>query len=100
MSLFGKIIATLSVFGVAGGYSLSFGPLVWLMVSELFPSSIRGRALGLSTIISYAAASLVSLTFLTGRSFFNVLSIDDCIYCICKEIRTRYGRQIIGRNSS
>jgi len=88
MSLFGKMIATLSVFGVAGGYSLSFGPLVWLMVSELFPSSIRGRALGLSTIISYAAASLVSLTFLTGQdkglyvpfSIYSVLTIVSIIF--------------------
>ena len=63
-----KLIATLAVFGVAGGFSFSFGPLTWLLVSELFPAEIRGRALGASTIITYMAGSLVSYTFLTVQS--------------------------------
>mmetsp|Transcript_12602 Transcript_12602/g.23641 ORF Transcript_12602/g.23641 Transcript_12602/m.23641 type:complete len:509 (-) Transcript_12602:96-1622(-) len=67
ISRVGKFCATLAVFGIAAGYSLSFGPLVWLIVSELFPSSIRGRALGGSTICSYVSASVVSYTFLTGQ---------------------------------
>mmetsp|Transcript_708 Transcript_708/g.1127 ORF Transcript_708/g.1127 Transcript_708/m.1127 type:complete len:520 (-) Transcript_708:203-1762(-) len=79
MSILGKVFATLSVFGVAGGYSLSFGPLVWLIVSELFPSTIRGRALGGSTICGYAAASLVSYTFLTGQDVG--LFVPFAIYC-------------------
>jgi SP family arabinose:H+ symporter-like MFS transporter len=79
MSVLGKVFATLSVFGVAGGYSLSFGPLVWLIVSELFPSTIRGRALGGSTICGYAAASLVSYTFLTGQDVG--LFVPFAIYC-------------------
>jgi hypothetical protein len=80
MSTFGKIAATISVFGVAGGYSLSFGPLVWLIVSELFPSSIRGRALGGSTICTYAAASLVSYTFLSAQDI--ALYFPFVIYCL------------------
>jgi len=81
ISLVGKISATLAVFGVAGGYSVSFGPLVWLIVSEIFPSSIRGRALGVSSICSYAAASLVSYTFLTGQESLG-LYIPFAIYCL------------------
>lgn len=80
ISRVGKMFATLAVFGVAAGYSLSFGPLVWLIVSELFPSSIRGRALGGSTICSYASASLVSYTFLTGQLIG--LYFPFAIYCL------------------
>jgi len=29
-----------------GSYSFSFGPLSWLVVSELFEANIRGRAIG------------------------------------------------------
>ena len=36
-----------------------------LITSELFPSSIRGRALGFATVITYCAAGLVSRTFLS-----------------------------------
>ena len=71
-SLVGKVVATISVFGVAAGYAASFGPMVWLLVSELFPSTVRGRALAGSTIISYAAAALVSYTFLSFQKNFGL----------------------------
>lgn len=50
------------------GYSCSFGPLTWLLTSELFPADIRGRALGASTIVTYLFASLVTSTFLSMQS--------------------------------
>jgi hypothetical protein len=53
------------IYGVAVGYAASFGPLTWLITSELFPSSIRGRSLGFATIVTYIAAGLVSRTFLS-----------------------------------
>ncbi|MEM1010421.1 MAG: MFS transporter, partial [Myxococcota bacterium] len=55
---------------VVMGYSASFGPLTWLLTSELFPSTIRGRALGISTIVTYLVASLTTSTFLTFQSWF------------------------------
>lgn len=39
--------------------------MTWLIISELFPSSIRGRALGFATIVTYLAAGMVSRTFLS-----------------------------------
>eukprot|EP00551_Chaetoceros_affinis_P012368 CAMPEP_0203674324 /NCGR_PEP_ID=MMETSP0090-20130426/15760_1 /ASSEMBLY_ACC=CAM_ASM_001088 /TAXON_ID=426623 /ORGANISM="Chaetoceros affinis, Strain CCMP159" /LENGTH=545 /DNA_ID=CAMNT_0050540177 /DNA_START=42 /DNA_END=1679 /DNA_ORIENTATION=- len=65
-----KFIAIIGIFGVAGGYACSFGPLTWLLVSELFPSSIRGRALGGSTITSYCAGAIVSYSFLSVQTTF------------------------------
>jgi hypothetical protein len=53
---------------VVCGYSMSFGPLTWLLTSELFPAEIRGRALGCSTVVTYLGAALVSATFLSARS--------------------------------
>lgn len=54
---------------VVVGYSASFGPLTWLLTSELFPSEIRGRALGGSTIVTYLCASFVTSTFLSAQSW-------------------------------
>lgn len=58
-------LGIIGIYGVAIGYAASFGPLTWLITSELFPSPIRGRALGFATIITYMAAGLVSRTFLS-----------------------------------
>ena len=52
--------------GVVVGYSTSFGPLTWLITSELFPTEIRGRALGVQAIISGFCAYLASFTLLSG----------------------------------
>jgi len=53
---------------VVFGYSMSFGPLTWLLTAEIFPTEIRGRALGASTIITYLCASLVTNTFLSASA--------------------------------
>ena len=54
---------------VVCGYSMSFGPLTWLLTSELFATDIRGRALGVSTIVTYLMASVVTYTFLSAQEW-------------------------------
>lgn len=63
-------LSVICVFGVVFGYAASFGPLTWLMTSEMFPTSIRGRALGVATILTYASAYLVSYTLLSVQDMF------------------------------
>ena len=65
-------LGVVGIYGVAIGYAASFGPLTWLLVSELFPSSIRGRALGFATVVTYLAAGLVSNTFLGLAKEFGI----------------------------
>jgi MFS family permease len=67
---------------VVCGYSMSFGPLTWLLTSELFPTEIRGRALGASTIVTYLCASLVTNTFLSAQSWWGPSKVF-AIYFIC-----------------
>uniref|UniRef100_A0A7S2UKA0 Hexose transporter 1 n=1 Tax=Attheya septentrionalis TaxID=420275 RepID=A0A7S2UKA0_9STRA len=67
-----EAMAVIGVMGIVLGYSASFGPLTWLLTSELFPTDIRGRALGISTIVTYLCASLVSSTFLTSQEKFGI----------------------------
>ena len=66
---------------VVCGYSMSFGPLTWLLTAELFPTEIRGRALGASTIITYLCASLVTRTFLSASSAMGPARVFG-LYCI------------------
>jgi Sugar (and other) transporter len=64
----GFYLALPGVLLVVCGYSMSFGPLTWLLTSELFPTDIRGRALGASTIVTYICASVVTFTFLSAQA--------------------------------
>ena len=66
---------------VVSGYSMSFGPLTWLLTSELFPTDIRGRALGTSTIVTYLCAAMVTYSFLTAQSLLGT-SVVFLIYML------------------
>lgn len=65
----GMFLALPGVLLVVCGYSMSFGPLTWLLTSELFPTEIRGRALGASTIVTYLCAAMVTYTFLSAQEW-------------------------------
>jgi sugar porter (SP) family MFS transporter len=45
-------------------FAVGLGPVVWLLLSEIFPTAIRGRAMSLATISLWVACFVVSLTFL------------------------------------
>jgi MFS family permease len=50
-----------SLFLFVGAYQVSFGPIAWLLVSEIFPAEIRTAAVGLATIVNFGSNFLVSL---------------------------------------
>jgi len=47
----------------AGGFALSFGPIVWIMMTEIYPAPIRGQAMSLAVASQWVANLLVSGTF-------------------------------------
>jgi sugar porter (SP) family MFS transporter len=44
-------------------FAFSLGPVVWLMISEIFPNRARARAVAISTAANWMANFLVSLSF-------------------------------------
>ncbi len=44
-------------------FGLSVGPVVWVILSEIFPTAVRGRALGLATFFLWLADYAVTQTF-------------------------------------
>ena len=44
-------------------FAFSLGPVVWLMISEIFPNRARARAAGVSTAANWTENFLVSLSF-------------------------------------
>ena len=45
-------------------YSLSFGPVTWIILSEVFPRSLRGRLFSIATCFNWLINLLISSTFL------------------------------------
>lgn len=45
------------------GFAMSLGPVVWVVLSEIFPTRIRGRAMAIATLCLWAANFVVSQTF-------------------------------------
>jgi sugar porter (SP) family MFS transporter len=44
-------------------FASAMGPLVWVVMAEIFPIKVRGAAMGLATLILWAADFAVTLTF-------------------------------------
>ncbi|XP_042897178.1 solute carrier family 2, facilitated glucose transporter member 12 [Parasteatoda tepidariorum] len=59
-----RIISVISLMVFVCAYSISYGPVTWLVLSEIFPGSVRGRAVSVATCINWASNIIVSLTFL------------------------------------
>ena len=55
------------------GFAISFGPIVWIMMTELFPAPIRGRAMAVAVASQWVANLVVSGTFpwLFGSDLLN-----------------------------
>ncbi len=46
-------------------FAIGLGPVFWLMISEIYPVGIRGKAMAVCTIANWGANFLVAQTFLT-----------------------------------
>lgn len=44
-------------------FGLSVGPVTWVILSEIFPTAVRGRALGLATFFLWVADYIITQTF-------------------------------------
>ena len=45
------------------GFAISLGPVTWVLISELFPNRLRGKAMSVSIMFLWIALFLVSLFF-------------------------------------
>lgn len=59
-----KWLVYLALVLFVGGYGISFGPLTWVIIGEIFPTRIRGRAYSYATSVNWGTNLLISLTFL------------------------------------
>jgi SP family arabinose:H+ symporter-like MFS transporter len=48
---------------VMGAYMVSVAPLTWLIMSEIFPNRLRGKAMGVASVCVWTASSLATFCF-------------------------------------
>lgn len=55
------------------GFSFSWGPVTWVMLSEIFPNSIKGKAMSIGVAAQWISNFVVSQTFpmMDGSSYLN-----------------------------
>jgi hypothetical protein len=58
-SAFEKNVILMAMFAYIGGYQIGFGPITWLVVSEVFPLEVRGAATALGVELNYLLQFLV-----------------------------------------
>jgi SP family xylose:H+ symportor-like MFS transporter len=76
--------ALIAVVVYIAGFALSWGPVAWVMLSEMFPNAIKGKAMGLAVAAQWIANLLVSASFkvLDGSSALNDLFHHGFAYWI------------------
>lgn len=58
-------IAVSSLMVYVGSFAVGLGPVFWLVMSEIYPLRIRGRAMSVGTVANWSANLVVALSFLT-----------------------------------
>jgi MFS transporter, SP family, galactose:H+ symporter len=58
------LIAVASVAAFVGFFAIGLGPVFWLLIAEIFPLALRGRAMSLATVANWVFNLIVSVTFL------------------------------------
>jgi MFS transporter, SP family, xylose:H+ symportor len=66
------------------GFALSWGPVTWVLLAEIFPNSIKGKAMAIAVAAQWLANWLVSSSFkvLDGNSHLNALFNHGFAYWI------------------
>ena len=77
-------IALVAVVAYIGGFALSWGPVVWVLLSEIFPNAIKGKAMAIAVCAQWLANLFVSWTFkiLDGSSALNAMFNHGFAYWI------------------
>ncbi|MFI0451623.1 sugar porter family MFS transporter [Actinomadura sp. 6N118] len=91
-------VALVALLIYIAAFAIGLGPVFWLMISEIFPLAVRGRAIAVCSLFNWAANFLVSYYFLQlidaiGRAstfwLYAGLSVIGIVFFIAKVPETR-----------
>jgi sugar porter (SP) family MFS transporter len=70
-----SIICVIALTVYIAFFSATWGPVMWVMIGEVFPLNIRGLGNSFSSVINWTANMFVSLTFPTLLNYFGTGSL-------------------------
>jgi MFS transporter, SP family, xylose:H+ symportor len=78
------LFALLAVLVYIAGFALSWGPVVWVLLAEIFPNSIKDRAMAIAVAVQWIANLFVSWSFkiLDGSSALNAMFHHGFAYLV------------------
>ncbi len=79
----GKGLALASMLVYIASFAISLGPIMWLMIAEIYPLRVRGMGASFATCINWASNWLVTVTFLTLVSSIGTTGTFLLYACFC-----------------
>lgn len=84
------------------GFGISWGPVMWVLLGEIFPNQIRGAALSVAGLVQWAANFVVTISFpmlLAGLGLGGAYGIYAAFaafsgYCAWRFVRETKGRTL------
>ena len=58
-------LALVALLVYIASFAVGLGPVFWLMISEIYPTGVRSKAMSVATVANWGANFLVAATFLT-----------------------------------
>ena len=94
----GAIFATIALAFYVGAFAVSLGPIVWLLIAEIFPLRVRGQAASIATMANWVGQpgrrrvylSIISAIGETGTFVaYAVITVLSLVYVIAKVPETK-----------
>jgi MFS family permease len=76
-----KVIILVALFIYIGGYQVGFGPISWLIISEIFPLEIRGKAVSIAVVTNFFWNTVMTLFFAVEIEYIGT-SMTFLIYAV------------------
>lgn len=92
------VFATIALAFYVGSFAVSLGPIVWLLIAEIFPLRVRGQAASIATMANWSANLVVAVSYLSiiaavGRTgtfvIYAVVTVLSLVYVIAKVPETK-----------
>ncbi|KAB5567229.1 hypothetical protein PHYPO_G00230380 [Pangasianodon hypophthalmus] len=86
----GTIIPLISIMFIVFGYAMGWGPITWLLMSEILPMTARGVASGLCVVVSWATAFALTQIFMHAVEAYGLYApfLFFCVICVLNIIFT------------
>ncbi|KAL0390353.1 UNVERIFIED_CONTAM: D-xylose-proton symporter-like 3, chloroplastic [Sesamum calycinum] len=91
-------VAVAALLLYVGCYQISFGPISWLMVSEIFPLRTRGKGISLAVLTNFGSNAIVTFAFsplkeLLGAEnlflLFGAIAVLSLVFAVTSVLRPK-----------